>query len=224
MSTRTLIRSGLLAGAAIITALYATDSMIAQGPPSDAAPATASPSVAPPAVNVLLAPPSQPIPTPPPPGVNAVLFQDGTLRHTVTGPWSGRTAEISRIMAEYAAAETEDDKTRAKESLKGLLEKEFDERQQAREAQLKQMETELDRLRKLHGERTRARNNIVDARVLELLRTASGLGWDLTEEERRANNRYGVEFLPNNPGSRILTTVPALPSSNPQPNSSPQPR
>jgi hypothetical protein len=217
MSTRTLIRSGLLAGAAIIIALYATDSMIAQGPPFDPAPATASPPVAPPAVNVLLTSPSQPIPTPPPPGVNAILFQDGVVRHTLTAPWAGRTAEISRIMAEYTATESEAVKTRAKESLKELLEKEFDERQQAREAQLKELETELARLRNLHAERARARNNIVDARVLELLRTASGLGWDLPEEEGRANNRYGLEFLPSNPGSGVPATIPALPPSTPYP-------
>lgn len=224
MSTRTLIRSGLLAGAATVAALYASDSMIAQGPPFEPAPATASPPVAPPAVNVLLVPPGQPIPTPPPPGVNAYLFQDGTVRHTVTGTWPGRTAEISRIMAEFAAAESEEVKTRAKESLKGLLEKEFDERQQARETQLKQIETELGRLRRLHDERARARNNIVDARVLELLRTASGLGWDLPEEERRANNRYGVEFLPNILKPGVPATIPALPPSIPQPNATPQPK
>jgi hypothetical protein len=224
MLTRTLLRHGLLCGAVGCAALVATDSMTAQAPPAAPPSANATPPVGVPGVNVLVAPAGQPVPVPASRSLNAYIYQDGMVRHTVTAASAGRTAEISRVMAEFAAAEFDEDKARVKESLKKLVVEEFDERQQARETQLKEMETELARLRKLHDERARARDNIVDARVLDLLRTASGLGWDLPEEERRANNRYGVEFLPNILKPGVPATIPALPPAIPQPNATPQPK
>jgi hypothetical protein len=60
--------------------------------------------------------------------------------------------------------------------------KQFDRRQDARARELKQLEDQVDKLRRLHERRTEARTEIVRDRVNQLLRQADGLGWGAPEE------------------------------------------
>ena len=64
-----------------------------------------------------------------------------------------------------------DERTKIKQQLEETVNKHFDVRQQRRTLELKRMEGELQRLREVIDRREKARKEIVEKRVTELLGT-----------------------------------------------------
>jgi hypothetical protein len=108
-------------------------------------------------------------------------------------------AKSREIISQYKA--TEDEKTRGKlvDDLTAAVSEQFDARQEAREAELKQLEEQLRKLRELQARRAKAKEEIVRDRVRALLRDADGLGWGADEAALHATPR---------PGNRSVFTVP----------------
>jgi hypothetical protein len=132
--------------------------------------------------------------------------------------------EAARLTAEYGRIPDEKERSKVKESLAKVLEKEFDLHQKARSQEIEQIEARVKRLRNLMDKRNQARKTIVNARLDQLIRDSEGLGWTpnstptvietQTQGVRgiRQTNAYGVA----NPsgggsggGAAYTVTVPA---------------
>ena len=69
-------------------------------------------------------------------------------------------------------------KAALQERLADVLRRQFDSRQRIRDLELTELEEQVERLRELHGRRENAKDEIVRARLDQLVRSADGLGWD----------------------------------------------
>ena len=86
-------------------------------------------------------------------------------------------AEEHTLVAQYAAATNDQERTKLKESLAKVLDREFDLQQQLRKRELEPIEARVKRLRELIEKRSQARKTIVEKRLEQVLRDAEGLGW-----------------------------------------------
>src|SRR5262249_54222401 len=67
-------------------------------------------------------------------------------------------------------------------TLNDYVTQQFKIRQDRRDAEIKAIEAELAKVKKLHESRVANQEAIIASRVKELLSTAEGLGWDLPDE------------------------------------------
>jgi len=81
------------------------------------------------------------------------------------------------VLLKYPDA-AEADRPALIEKLTTVITEQFDQRQTAREQELAQLEQQLKKLRALHEQRAKEKKEIVQDRVKQLLRDASGLGWN----------------------------------------------
>jgi len=115
-------------------------------------------------------------------------------------------AKTRGIISQYKA--TEDEKARDKlvDDLTAAVSEQFDARQEAREAELKQLEEQLRKLRELQARRAKAKEEIVRDRIRQLLRDADGLGWGADGSALNDTPRHltrPVDTFPSQPGNRL---------------------
>jgi hypothetical protein len=100
--------------------------------------------------------------------------------------------KIQELLSQYTANENEDDRKKVAESLDKVIGEQFDERQHARAAELKELEDQLAKLRKLHDKRSSQKDTIVRERTRQLLRDADGLGWNYDSPSRGRGGMMGM--------------------------------
>ncbi len=88
-----------------------------------------------------------------------------------------RKQNADSLLERYSRAESDGERARIKEELASLLKEEFDAQQERRTAGLARVEADLRRVRELLRRRVEARGEIVERRLDQLLREASGMGW-----------------------------------------------
>ena len=104
---------------------------------------------------------------------SAVGWKSGVSDQT----FEQRTQELLATYGQYD--ETKRDKF--VEQLTKLVSEHFNFKQSIRDAELKQLEAQLKKLRDLQVQRTKAKDEIIQERVRQLMREASGLGWGATD-------------------------------------------
>lgn len=91
---------------------------------------------------------------------------------------------IRRVLANWERVEDAGARDRAKQRLRGLLDEQFELRQEGRSRELKELEERVAALRELHEKRAAAKEEIVARRLDQLLLDAEGLGWGPPGEGR----------------------------------------
>ncbi len=91
-------------------------------------------------------------------------------------------AEERVLIAQYAAATNDQERTQLKELLSKSIDGQFDLQQQIRQRELQPIEARVKRLRELIEKRNQARKTIVERRLDQVLREAEGLGWTTPPE------------------------------------------
>lgn len=146
------------------------------------------------------------------------------------GPMQGN--RLQRALSDLQKADTREDKSVAKDSIKDELERQYDaflERDQRKVDQL------FDRLKKLEEQlekRREAKDRLVELKLEMLVSQAEGLGWP-TDQAWNSGPGYfpmqspmspefpaGPGFIPNDP-SRLNPMNPLAPSTFPEPGSLP---
>ncbi|MBX3442185.1 MAG: hypothetical protein KF774_07240 [Planctomyces sp.] len=92
-----------------------------------------------------------------------------------------KSQRLGELVREYKSQDENADeaaKAATKEELTTLLREQFDARQAQRQQELADLEARVQKLRELLNRRQEARDEIVNSRLTELLRSADGLGWD----------------------------------------------
>ena len=95
------------------------------------------------------------------------------------------------IVQEYLDADP-DERVAVRQRLVAEVGKQFEQLQEKREGQLRELEAQVQKLRRLQNERRSAKSSIVDNRVDELLREAQGLGWRSPDFDRNAATPWPV--------------------------------
>lgn len=90
------------------------------------------------------------------------------------------------VLSKYPDA-AEADRPALIEKLTTVVTEQFDQRQAAREQELAQLEQQVKKLRALHDQRAKEKKEIVQDRVKQLLRDASGLGWGSNDPANAGN-------------------------------------
>lgn len=86
-------------------------------------------------------------------------------------------AQIQNALLEFANADSDQARTRSRESLLYLLDRQFALRQQVRENEIAETEQRVRQLRETLKKRADARQTIIDRREAVLLSDIEGLGW-----------------------------------------------
>jgi hypothetical protein len=92
--------------------------------------------------------------------------EDQTLEHSTR-----------QLIEDLRKAESAGDRSPVLEKLTQTIEQQFDIRQQIRAKELEALEARVKKLRELHEKRERAKDDIVEERVNQIVREADGLGW-----------------------------------------------
>lgn len=103
-------------------------------------------------------------------------------RHGLTLNWktSGSDQQFEQRTRDLLATYDQNDETKKEkfvEQLTKLVAEHFEFKQSIRETELKQLESQLQKLQALHDQRTKEKNEIIQDRVRQLTREAAGLGW-----------------------------------------------
>jgi hypothetical protein len=85
--------------------------------------------------------------------------------------------EASGLVSAYARTDDDGQRVKLKKKLADVLEKQFDQQQKRREAEVARVEAQVKKLRQLMSKRGEARESIISRRLDQLLREAEGLGW-----------------------------------------------
>ena len=105
---------------------------------------------------------------------------------SITRPRAGRIfglarhkheKEVRSLILQYQKSDNSSEKADIRDKLVATVNQQFDDRQAAREEELKQLEEQVRRLRELQQRRKSAKQDIVQNRVDQLFREAEGLGW-----------------------------------------------
>ena len=94
-----------------------------------------------------------------------------------------RDREIKKLAKTMRTAKTDTDRKAAEKSLRGLLDKEYDERIASYEKYLNELEAQLKEMRTKLQRRRSAKSDMIDLRIKVLAAEADDLGWP-------AKNRY----------------------------------
>lgn len=103
---------------------------------------------------------------------------------------SGKVAEI---VAKFKGISEGEDRDEAQSELADAVAEQFTVRQQMREKQLQQLEEQIERLRGLQDQRSEQKDRIIDDRVQQLIREATGLGWGETSDNFNFNYEFKVD-------------------------------
>jgi hypothetical protein len=103
---------------------------------------------------------------------------------------SGKVAEI---VAKFKDISEDEDREEAEKALADAVAEQFTVRQQMREKQLQQLEEQIERLRGLQDQRSEQKDRIIDDRVQQLIREATGLGWGETSDNFNFNYEFKVD-------------------------------
>jgi hypothetical protein len=134
--------------------------------------------------------------------------EEGMRLAQLNGTFAG---EIQQLELKLRDADDEEVAEEIEEALTEKVGQQFDVRQQMRERQLAALEEQVERLRKIHNERTDQRDRIVRDRVQQLIREAQGLGWgDAGEGEPfkmpwSADTTWSNDAAPARIEKRIIT-------------------
>lgn len=115
--------------------------------------------------------------------------------------------QVRQLVDEADAAK----KAELEKSIKESLAKQFDDRQTYREEELVQLEEQVRQLRELFDKRQKAKDDIIDNRLQELVRGASGLGWGEGAPPRRGGpgGGHGSSSMPRSrPGYKPASGFP----------------
>jgi hypothetical protein len=104
--------------------------------------------------------------------------------------------EARRLVDEYAHTENDSQRSKIKNKLADVLDKQFDLQQKRRELEVAQIENQLKKLRELMRKRSEGRQTIVEKRLDQLLREAEGLGWTSPAGGGNLGNRQNSYFVP----------------------------
>ncbi|MEI8212553.1 MAG: hypothetical protein WCI02_10420 [Planctomycetota bacterium] len=120
---------------------------------------------------------------PPAMGV-APTYSSGIRGYTVTPNAPPATkgyyqdeAKIQQLLAEYQSAKDDAKRAELVEQITKAVTNQFDEKQKAREQELKALEEQLAKLKEKHTKRQQLRNDIIGDRVSQLVNNIDGLGW-----------------------------------------------
>ncbi len=94
-----------------------------------------------------------------------------------SGPEADLEQQTQELVQQYRNAGDTEDRDAVLDDLQNIVSDHFDLRQESREAELEQLEREIERLRSLHERRQDEKDRIVQRRIESLLREADGLGW-----------------------------------------------
>ena len=91
-------------------------------------------------------------------------------------------------MLQYQKTYDSSERADIRNKLVAAVNQQFDDRQAAREEELKQLEEQVRRLRELQQRRKSAKQDIVQNRIDQLFREAEGLGWAAPTQSARGND------------------------------------
>ena len=106
-----------------------------------------------------------------------------------------RAKEIKDSANAMRTAKTDDERKKAEQKLRGLLDKEYDERIAGYEKYLNEMEAKLKEMRNRLQRRRSAKSDMIDLRIKVLAAEADDLGWP-------AKNRRFPGLLPGSDSGR----------------------
>lgn len=101
---------------------------------------------------------------------------------------SAEQAPQQDVLKKYGETADEAQRATLSQQLRQLVDQEFTDRQNSRQADLQRLEEQLNRLRAIHQRRENEREQIVNDRVQQLLRNADGVGWG---DDSRHDSRPG---------------------------------
>ncbi len=82
------------------------------------------------------------------------------------------------LLDQYTEAGDDEQKSKIKDQLAEMLEKQFSVQQQLREREVAKIEARVKKLRQTIDKRNEAKRSIIDKRLDQLIREAEGLGWN----------------------------------------------
>lgn len=126
-------------------------------------------------------------------------------------------AEISEAIGKLTTESDADKKTELEKAIKAKLGQQFDARQAVREAELKVLEDRVKDLRQLFDKRQKAKDDIIQNRLQQLLRASNGLDWaEGAEGYSRSMPGYGKAPVnrTSQPGYQAPSAAPLI-QSNP---------
>jgi hypothetical protein len=113
--------------------------------------------------------------------------------------------EAAQLLQQYGAAEKDDEKSKIRDQLETVLEKEFDLQKKQQDAEIERIEQQLEKLKAQVKKRNDARKSIVERRLDQLTQEAEGLGWNASP-----STQQNAFFAPGQSGfSGVSTYYPA---------------
>jgi hypothetical protein len=127
-------------------------------------------------------------------------------------------AKIQQLLAEYQSAKEDAVRTELVAQITKAVTNQFDEKQKAREQELKALEEQLAKLKEKHTKRQQLRNDIIGDRVSQLVNNIDGLGWGNETSGSLPPLAGGIGF-PGLPGvNPAVPTYSSYPMVYPSPN------
>lgn len=100
-------------------------------------------------------------------------------------------AEVREAIGKLTTESDADKKAELEKAIKAKLGQQFDSRQAVREAELKVLEDRVKELRQLFDKRQKAKDDIIENRMQQLLRASNGLDWAEGVEGSGGLSGYG---------------------------------
>jgi hypothetical protein len=94
-----------------------------------------------------------------------------------SGEEVGLSHQAEQLAQQLAGAKSDSDRDKVKGQLAEILEKQFDQRQKRHEEELKELETQVKKLKDLVDKRQENRRDIIRARLNQIEKESQGLGW-----------------------------------------------
>lgn len=111
------------------------------------------------------------------------------VQNLIDGSVANLDHQVGTLVRDYAKTQDETKRAKIKADLSAALDKQFENQQKQRDAEVKSIENQLKKLRAVMEKRNEARQSIVQHRLDQLLREAEGLGW---APPRTGNSGYRV--------------------------------
>lgn len=118
-------------------------------------------------------------------------------------------SEIQKAMSGLRAAESSEERSDAKASLKKALAAEYDKQMDSYDEHIESLEKELAEMRKRLEKRRDAKSDMVDLKMRQLLAESEGLGWPSSSKRSLfpgsgSPNFGSVNLTPNGPATTIF--------------------
>jgi len=101
----------------------------------------------------------------------------GSTVYAITNEEAGLSHQAEMLAQQLGTARSDSDRDKIKGQLSELLEKQFNERQKRHEAEIKQLEEQIKKLKDLVDKRQENRHQIITDRLNQIVRESQGLGW-----------------------------------------------